>query len=129
MAGGQAVIVAGIGCRKGCPAAAIEALLQAAEARAGAAVDLLASAAFKAGEAGLLAVAERRGLRLQFADRDALVAVAGRCPSLPSAAALHHHGVPSVAEAAALAIAGPEATLILPRLTGAGATCALARTP
>ncbi|WP_289016449.1 cobalamin biosynthesis protein [uncultured Methylobacterium sp.] len=35
-------------------------------------------------------------------------------------------GIGSVAEAAALAAGGPEARLALPRITSAGATCALA---
>lgn len=122
------MIVAGLGCRRGCSAGAIEAVLDAAMARAGVAVDLLASAAFKADEAGLVAVAARRGLALRFADRAALLAVADHCPT-PSAAAWRAHGLPSVAEAAALAIAGPGATLILPRLIGEGVTCALAVRP
>jgi cobalt-precorrin 5A hydrolase len=37
-------------------------------------------------------------------------------------------GVPSVAEAAALAAAGPKARLILPRIVVGPATCALAST-
>jgi cobalt-precorrin 5A hydrolase len=38
-------------------------------------------------------------------------------------------GVGSVAEAAALAAAGPASTLIVPRLIVGAATCALAATP
>jgi len=37
-------------------------------------------------------------------------------------------GVPSVAEAAALAAAGPDARLIVPRIAVGPATCALAET-
>jgi cobalt-precorrin 5A hydrolase len=39
---------------------------------------------------------------------------------------LARHGVGSLAEAAALAAAGPEAALILPRIAAPRATCALA---
>jgi cobalt-precorrin 5A hydrolase len=43
-----------------------------------------------------------------------------------SAVARRHTGLASVAEAAALAAAGPDSRLLLPRISGARATCALA---
>ncbi len=117
------MIVAGLGCRRGCAAEAIVALVREAEARAGCRAERLAAPAFKRDEAGLRLAAERLGLPLVFAERDRLVAVQCLCPT-PSAAALRASGLASVAEAAALAVSG--GPLLLPRIAAAGATCALA---
>ena len=63
------------------------------------------------------------GVGLAFVDRDALRAAQPLCPTR-SDAATRAIGVASVAEGAALAAGG---TLLLPRIAGGGATCALAR--
>lgn len=47
----------------------------------------------------------------------------------PSRRALAEVGTPSVAEAAALAVAGPGGRLVVPRRTGARVTAAVARRP
>lgn len=117
MGGGEAVIVAGIGCRKGCPAEAIVALVQGA--------DTLAAPAWKAAEPGLLAAAVLLDLPLRFVDDAALAAVQARCPT-QSAKAAQAVGFASVAEAAALAGGG---TLLRPRFGNTWATCALAVEP
>jgi cobalt-precorrin 5A hydrolase len=122
MAGGEAVIVAGIGCRRGCPADAIVALVRQAETLA-APVAALAAPAFKRNEPGLLQAADRLGVPLLFVEDTALAAAQVLCVTR-SDAAERATGFASVAEAAALGAGG---VLLLPRLTGAGVTCALAR--
>jgi cobalamin biosynthesis protein CbiG len=121
MAGGEAMIVAGIGCRRGCPAEAIVALVREAESLAER-VGALAAPAFKRDEPGLHQAAERLGLPLLFVEDAAMAAAQSRCVT-SSNAAEHATGFASVAEAAALGAGG---VLLLPRLTGAGVTCALA---
>jgi cobalt-precorrin 5A hydrolase len=127
---GEAVIVAGIGCRKGVSAGEIEAVIAAALERAGFAQETLgaiAAPADKGEEAGIAAVALSYGLPLLFVPAPDLEAAAARCETR-SARALAAKGVPSVAEAAALAAGGPEAKLLLPRIAVGPATCALAET-
>jgi cobalt-precorrin 5A hydrolase len=125
---GQAVIVAGIGCRKGASAAEIDAALDTALERAGrplARIDLMATSAKKGDEAGIAAVAAARGLRLTLVAQPDLETASARGATW-SARVLALAGVPSVAEAAALAACGPKARLILPRIVVGPVTCALA---
>jgi cobalt-precorrin 5A hydrolase len=125
---GEAVIVAGIGCRKGASAAEIEKAINAALERAGrplAKLDLMATASSKRDEAGIDAAAKARGVGLVFVDQADLEAAGARGASW-SERVLALAGVPSVAEAAALAAAGPKARLILPRIVVGPVTCALA---
>ena len=116
------MIVAGIGCRRGCAAADVVAAVRMAEAVAGCEVALLAAPDFKRAEPGLHEAAAALGLPLRFVERSRLEAVQPDCPTR-SGMALAAVGLASVAEAAALAF-GP---LILPRIVRGGATCALAR--
>jgi cobalt-precorrin 5A hydrolase len=128
MALGEAMIVAGIGCRRGAPAAAIEMVLGAALARAGLGRDalaLIATAAAKSEEAGIATAASALGVRLVYVSRSELED-AGERAATRSARVLALAGVPSLAEAAALAAAGKDARLLLPRIALGGATCALA---
>lgn len=118
-------VVAGIGCRRGTDADAIVTVLRAAESLADVRVTALAAPAFKSGEAGLVDAAGRLGLDLMLIDDAALAAVQAMCPTR-SGVAHAHTGFASVAEAAALASCGAGATLLLPRLAHARATCALA---
>jgi cobalt-precorrin 5A hydrolase len=125
---GEAVIVAGIGCRKGATQAQIEAALNAALERAGrplAKIDLLATSAAKRNEASIVAAAAARKLPLKVVNQADLEAASARGKTW-SQRVLALAGVPSVAEAAALAAAGPEAQLILPRVVVGPVTCALA---
>ena len=127
---GEAVIVAGIGCRQGATAAQIEAAMNAALERAGrplARLDLMATAESKRADAPIAAAASARGLKLVFVDQ-AELEIAGARGATWSARVLALAGVPSVAEAAALAAAGPKARLILPRIVVGPVTCALAST-
>lgn len=125
---GEAVIVAGIGCRKGATAVEIDAAIETALERAGrplARLDLMATAESKREEEGIAAAASARGLRLIFVDRTELEIASARGATW-SRRVLALAGVPSVAEAAALAAGGPRARLILPRIVVGPVTCALA---
>lgn len=122
------MIVVGVGCRRGAPAADIEAAIRAALARAHVsedALDAVATIAAKRGEAGIVAAAATFGVRVVAVSETALKAADGRTETR-SERVLALMGVPSVAEAAALAAAGPSARLIGPRLVCGAATGALA---
>ena len=123
------MIVAGIGCRRGAAAPDIEAAIRAALARAGiAAVDLkaIATSSAKAAEMGITAAAVQLGIKVMPIPDDQLKA-AGMRVATRSDRVLALTGVPSLAEAAALAAAGPSSHLIASRLVVGAATCALAR--
>ena len=120
-------MIAGIGCRRDCPAEDIVALVRRAEAAVGAGVTALAAPAAKAGEAGLHAAAGALGVVLLLVEHAALAAVQETCVTR-SVCAERALGVASVAEGCALAAAGPGARLVLARIASARATCALART-
>jgi cobalt-precorrin 5A hydrolase len=125
----QAMIVAGIGCRRGAAAPDIEAAIRAALARAGiAAADLkaIATGSAKAAEMGIAAAAAQLGIKVMLIPDDQLKA-AGMRVATRSDRVLALTGVPSLAEAAALAAAGPSSHLIASRLVVGAATCALAR--
>jgi cobalt-precorrin 5A hydrolase len=124
----QAMIVAGIGCRRGAGAPDIEAAIRAALARAGIAaaeLEAIATASAKAAEPGIAATAAKLGLCVVLVP-DAELKAAGTRVTTRSDRVLAHTGVPSLAEAAALAAAGPAARLIASRLVVGAATCALA---
>jgi cobalt-precorrin 5A hydrolase len=125
----QAMIVAGIGCRRGAEASDIEAAIQAALAKAGigaAELKAIATGFLKAAEPGIGAAAAKLGLGV-VAIADAELKTAGVRAATRSDRVLALIGVPSLAEAAALAAAGPSSRLITSRLVVGAATCALAR--
>jgi cobalt-precorrin 5A hydrolase len=123
---GEAMIVAGIGCRKGASAVEISAVIADALARAGLdTLDLVAAPESKGGEHGVSAAAAALGVPLVLVAKADLEAAGARTQTR-SERVLALIGVPSVAEAAALAAGGPAARLILPRITVGVATCALA---
>jgi cobalt-precorrin 5A hydrolase len=127
---GEAVsgqVIAGFGCRRGCPADTLVALLEYACAQVGQAADALAVPAFKRDEPGPQEAARRLGVRLIFVEAAPLMAAQSRCVT-HSARAEQATGVASVAEGSALAAAGPNSRLLLARIAGDGATCALAVT-
>lgn len=122
------MIVAGVGCRRGTSAPAIEAAIRAALAQAGMATDALdaiATIAAKHDEAGVAAAAANLGVDVVLIANAELEAASGRTET-KSGRVLALMGVVSVAEAAALAAAGPTARLLGPRLVFGAATCALA---
>lgn len=119
-------VAVGIGCRKGCTAGAIAALVHRALDCAPNAAPLgLFTLVDKRDEAGIIEAAGLLCLPLVYLTREALLARAGEAKSR-SRLAENLFGVPSVAEAAALAGAGPASVLIVPRITEGGATCAIA---
>lgn len=125
------VLYAGFGCRRGCPADTLEALLRQALSTLElplSAVAGIASIALKADEAGLHELTERlaRPLHLftpiQLQPFEPLL-------SHRSATAFAHSGCWGVAESTALALACQAqgtARLLIPRLTFGPATLALA---
>jgi cobalt-precorrin 5A hydrolase len=129
MAGRESMIVAGIGLRPGTTEADVRACLDAALAAAelmpGTALRL-ATLGSRAGEAGLIAVAKARKAELVAVPDEALAGYEAACATRSTRIA-GLYGVGSVAEAAALAAAGPGAVLIQPRIATARVTCALAR--
>jgi cobalt-precorrin 5A hydrolase len=125
---GETLITAGIGCRKAISAAQVEAALQTAlrlNAIADSRLGLIAAPEVKGSEAGLRAAAAARGVLLQLIPQPLLEAANPRTltRSVRSMAAMNVH---SVAEAAALAAAGPRARLLTPRIAVGPVTCALA---
>jgi cobalt-precorrin 5A hydrolase len=125
----QAMIVAGIGCRRGAEARDVEAAIRATLARAGIeAADLkaIATGSAKAAEPGIATTAAKLGLSIMPIAAAELKAAGDRVMTR-SDRVLALTGVPSLAEAAALAAAGPSSHLIASRLVVGAATCALAR--
>jgi cobalt-precorrin 5A hydrolase len=115
------LIVAGIGCRRGCPVVDIVAAVREAERRAGCRADALAAPGFKQGEAALPAAAAELGLPLHWVGDAELARAQPGCVTR-SAVAARATGFAAIAEAAALA---GTRTLLLPRITFGAATCAL----
>jgi cobalt-precorrin 5A hydrolase len=121
-------IVAGLGFRHATTAVEIVTLIERAFTEASlprARLARLATAADRAGEPAIRAVAEAMDCPLDAIDPDALIAVDARVPTRSQRIETSRR-IGSVAEAAALAAAGAGATLLAPRIASAGATCALA---
>jgi len=122
-------IAIGLGCRKGVSGEVIARLVREALAcieQNGAAA--LFTVDGKRDEGGLAQAAEALAMPLHFLPQEALAAAADQAQTRsPRVEALF--GVPSVAETAALAGAGPGAVLILPRIARDDVTCAIARAP
>ena len=117
----------GIGCKTGTKAEAIIALIESALSRverdqiAG-----LFTIAEKVNEVGLHEAAARLSLPLMFLPESSVKNVACKTETR-SERVVQLFGLPSVAETAALAGAGDGATLILPRISEGGVTCANAQ--
>ena len=103
------MIVAGLGFRKGISVESLTATL-ALVGRC----DALATAEGKESEPGLLALSQKFGLRIIAVPRDLLV----RQDIRGWNRGLSLYGTGSVAEASALAAAGPQAQLLVPRQKG-----------
>jgi cobalt-precorrin 5A hydrolase len=126
----QAMIVAGVGCRKGVQPGDVKAVILAALERAGIAVSelrLIATSDAKSREKGIEVAASVMRVPLVLVTPGDLMSaqmrVATRSERVNALV-----GVPSVAEAAALAAGGPAARLVAPRIVVGPATCALAAT-
>ena len=125
----QPVVAIGVGCRIGCSATAIHDLVLSAletwPQRPVRATNTMFTIADKRDENGLRRAAEELGYELRFLSREALRKVSPRVRTR-SAVSLARFGVQSVAEASALAGIGSEGVLVVPRMSNAGATCAIA---
>jgi cobalt-precorrin 5A hydrolase len=125
---GEAMIVAGIGSRKGVTGAqvlaAIDAALAAHQLRRED-LNLLATGALKCDEVGLLEAGSALGLQLNVVEDVALAAASIRTLTC-SQASLKEAGTPSVSEASALAAAGPNGRLLGSRVALGPVTCAIA---
>ncbi|SDH71689.1 cobalamin biosynthesis protein [Pseudomonas panipatensis] len=129
------ILVAGLGCRRGCSVEELHALLREtlAEARVEeGALTALASSDAKALEAGLRSLAQRLKLPLELLPAQRLAPYESRL-SVVSERVRQASGSAGVAEAAALALvedlAERPARLLLPKRRSANATCALAWAP
>jgi cobalt-precorrin 5A hydrolase len=124
------MIVAGVGCRKGVQPGDVKAVILAAFERAGIDVSelrLIATIYAKSREKGIEVAASVMRVPLVLVTPADLVSVRMRVATR-SERVEALVGVPSVAEAAALAAGGPAARLLAPRIVVGPATCALAVT-
>ncbi len=121
-------LIAGIGLRSGASAAEILACLDQVLAAAGQpdAPMRFATLAGRVDEPGLREAAEARHADLVAIPDEALKGFEAACATRSTRIA-SLYGVGSVAEAAALAAAGPGGILVQPRIATARVTCALAR--
>jgi len=122
-------LAVGIGCERGAEAAEVTALLHQALGTAGLSphsIACLASIDLKMDEPALRTVAQQMNLPLRFFDAARLERETPRLAN-PSDTVFRAVGCHGVAEAAALACAGPEGSLIVTKTKSARATCAVAR--
>jgi cobalt-precorrin 5A hydrolase len=122
---GQAMIVAGIGCRKGVGADAIMAALHEVALAHHVKIDFIATAPIKGDEPGLLEAATRLGMAFVVVAQADFEA-AGERTVTHSETSLKHSGSPSLSEASALAACGPNSKLIAPRSVLGDITIAIA---
>lgn len=125
---GEAMMVAGIGSRKGVNAievlAAIETALEA-HGLAMTALSALATAPLKRDEEAIFSAGRELSLPVVVVEDDALKAASSSTLSR-SKLSQAHAGAPSVSEASALAAAGKGAKLLGPRTVLGPVTCAIA---
>ena len=125
------VLALGIGCERGCSAEEISNLARSALAEAGLAAGAVAavvSVELKLGEPGIHGLAAELRVPARFFPASRLLAETPRL-SERSPAAFRATGCWGVAEGAALAAAGPDGVLLVPKCKSRGATCAIARAP
>ncbi len=127
------VLVAGMGCERGCPAPVLERLLEetlAAHGLSPSSLAALASIELKHDEAGLIALAAQHGLPFVCYPAPTLAQYHDRLHT-PSPVVFAETGCYGVAEGAALAhaeaLTGAAAELIVPKHKNAQATVAIAR--
>jgi cobalt-precorrin 5A hydrolase len=137
------ILAVGIGCRRNCSAEAVAALVRRAletveicspppidgvSCRRNEGGPSLFTSQGKASEPGLKQAAVLLDMEVVALPQAELVAAAPRCATR-SARVEAVTGLPSLAEAAALAGAGPHSRLVLPRISENGVSCAVAQRP
>ncbi len=123
------VLTLGVGCERGAEPDELAALATSALTEAGLAAESvcgISSIDLKADEPAVLELAVRLGVPLQFFAAAALEAEAPRLKT-PSEVVFREVGCHGVAEGAALAAAGTDSELIVPKVRSKRATCAIAR--
>ena len=126
-----AVLALGLGCERGCAPDELIDLAQRTLTTGGLAREAIACVAsldVKADEPAVSAVADWLGVPLRFFDAAALERETPRLTA-PSEVVFRAVGCHGVAEAAALACAGADGTLVRPKTKSARGTCAIARAP
>lgn len=121
----------GVGCERGCSPVELIRLVQTTLADHNLAREAIAgvySIDLKADEAAMTELARWLGVPLRFFDAPTLEAETPRLAN-PSDVVFAEVGAHGVAEAAALAAAGPAATLLVPKHKSQRATCAVALAP
>ncbi len=124
-----AVVFAGIGASRGAPVQEVAELFRESLHEAGLSthsVAAIGTISMKADEAAINTLAREMNIPLRLFEAEQLASV--EVPS-PSSVVLAETGSPSVAEAAALLLAGEKGQLVLPKRKSANATCALAVAP
>jgi cobalt-precorrin 5A hydrolase len=124
----EAVIVAGVGCRREISADEIERVVLKTLGQFDLPVErlqVIATEAEKANEPAFPEAAERLSARLVACTVEELRQVGGRVLTL-SKQAFDAKGLPSIAEAAALVVAGANGRLLGARVATERATCAIA---
>ncbi len=122
------MIVAGVGFRRDTSAEEIERVVMKALGAFNvvrASLDALATETTKAAEPGIAEAARRLSVKLIACETSDLERVADTVLTL-SSLVLEARGVPSIAEASAIVVAGRNARLLGARVATAGATCAIA---
>ena len=118
----------GLGCARNCPPEEMADLVSSALSDMGRSlceVATIRSIDLKADEAAIQSLAASLNLRPQFYTAETLEAETDRLAN-PSDVVFAEVGCHGVAEAAALAAAGPDATLLIEKQKSANATCAVA---
>ncbi len=124
-----AVLCLGLGCERGAPADEVIDLAHRTLGEHGlaeAALAAVVSLELKAGEPALEALAEALGVPARFFPAARLEQETPRLAD-PSELVFREVGCHGVAEGAALAAAGPDGELVVPKVRSARATCAVAR--
>jgi cobalt-precorrin 5A hydrolase/precorrin-3B C17-methyltransferase len=125
------VLALGVGCERGASAAEMYAHVVETLARNGLAsesIALVTSLDVKADEEAVHALAASLDVPARFFTAAELLAQTKRLAN-PSETVFRAVGCYGVAEGAALAAAGPDAALIVPKQSGVRVTCAIARAP
>jgi cobalt-precorrin 5A hydrolase/precorrin-3B C17-methyltransferase len=125
------VLALGVGCERNADPAELETLVRttlAAHDLAREAVACVVSLDLKADEPAVLALADGLDVPARFFTAETLAREEPRLAT-PSDVVQNAVGVAGVAEAAALAAAGPDGTLLVPKQRSQRATCAIALSP